>query len=89
MTVPTRWRFVSGRCSGCNAVPCRCPALVTVRCACGGTLSAADTLEDKRRAHVEHVRQPIHQAWRARDLKEASEEAGGFVARLAARDKTP
>jgi hypothetical protein len=60
------YSLVVDTCAGCDAFPCRCRPPVSVRCACGAILWATDTLEDKRRAHVEHVREPLHQAWRHR-----------------------
>jgi hypothetical protein len=53
-------------CANCQSFPCMCHAPVTVRCSCGGWLTATDTLEDKRRAHVEHVTTLGHRLYAAR-----------------------
>lgn len=58
------WPLLVVNCAGCQTFPCECPKPVTVRCACGGYLTAVDTLEDKNRVHTIHVTSDRHQVYR-------------------------
>ena len=58
------WPMIETVCSGCGDFPCRCRRPVSTKCACGGELTANDTLDDKAQAHAAHVQRERHQRWR-------------------------